>query len=192
MPYASIKNLIDENYPRNKVIRVMYTYPLSFLIYSLIINTNSKSYLELGCGYGGVMLMAGMGLDDARKIYRRKTDFYRLVGVDLKKHRLKEAEQILSKYRFTYNLIHGDTLKFNTDEKFDVIFIDCGEHLSQQLIDKFSGNCDKVIVVHDVITEQKLYFPEQFSLINFSQQRALIAFNKKYFNNIRSVCQSQL
>lgn len=177
---------LEVYHPRDKEFRSIHTYPLSYLIYATLVTMNCNSYLELGCGYGGVMLMAGMALDDTRGTFRRKADMYWLWGIDTKQHRLDEAEKILSKYRFKKKLIHADAEKMDWPlhwkQNFDVIFIDCGEDRSQNLINLYAERANKAIFVHDVLGNQHLDFPDNFTVVRIPEMKSLVAYNTDYTN----------
>lgn len=164
---------------RENKFKSFYTFNVGMLIYSIILNFKCTSYLELGSGFGPIMLLAGMGLKDCKREYRIK-EKYSLTGMDLKDDRITEARKILAD-----NGIVGTVLKVNVAEaewskRVDILFIDCGHRTIQSLVNKYSPFVDVAIFIHDVSPNKKINLPDNFLPITIGEQKAILAINKKY------------
>jgi predicted O-methyltransferase YrrM len=152
--------------PKGKV-KPFHTYRLGFLIYSLILNSDIKSYLEIGYGFGYTILMAGLGLKDSRG-----ENGYFLTGLDIKTHRRNTAVSLFQEYGINGELLIADATQYPWDKYVDAIFFDSGHRTNQLMIDKYGKYANKLIIVHDV--DRELKFPKGFMVYKFDQ--SIIAF----------------
>ena len=92
----SILSVVQKYFP-NREMKTIHTYVISLLIHDLIVVSCSTSSLEFGCGHGGVMLFAGFALKYCAFTY--KIPGYKLYGIDSKRDRIRDAENVLKKNR---------------------------------------------------------------------------------------------
>jgi len=166
--------IVNKYFP-NKKLHLIHTYDVGILIYSLILNLGKvNSYLELGMGSGGGLLWAGMALKHCQHKYNLPD--YQLYGIDVKKERLEEARKLLTENNIKYTIIDEYSEKVNWDKRIDVLFVDCATISNQDNINKYGPFVNHIIIVHDVLTGQKLNFPEGFAEIRFPVRKLAIAF----------------
>lgn len=149
-----IKSTLIHNIISPQEGKPFYTHGFSSLIYSLIYTGKHKSYLELGCGFGMPMLLAGIALRDVN------VDDYILVGLDKRDNRIDRARELLNKNGIKYTIYKKDVKLWKPTDVFDTCFIDCGWNINQLLIDRYSPYVRKCFILHDVNSE--LVFPEGF------------------------------
>lgn len=142
--------------PDKKMLRIFHTKYISELMCNFIIENKCRSYLELGCGFGGVMYLVSKALREING------DDYILRGCDIKPHRVNYAKQLLAHYGVKAEVTWDGAESLNLKENVDVLFIDCGYGGNQIFIDNFSDKVNKAIFVHDVTEEYK--FPAKFKV----------------------------
>lgn len=158
-----------------RTLRTFYTLGLSKKIRDFILDNKSKSYLEVGCGFGGVMLRAGKALS----MVNGKN--YVMVGYDMKDHRLNYAKQLLERFGIKARLVLGSVHRVKIEERFDVLFIDCGYQVNQKLLDSLSDIINQGIFLHDVIKggSGDVLVPDGFNIEYFPRDKAALVTRKK-------------
>lgn len=151
--------IIKKFYP-NEQLHSYFTYKLGFLIYALIMNSDIKSYLEIGSGFGAMMVFAGMAFKD-----KGLKDEYQLYGIEHRSRRIKYAERLLENYGLKAKFLNADMFTIDWTEKVDAIFIDGGHRNNQLLIDKFKNYVNNTYFIHDVT--DRLKFPDGFDAVYF-------------------------
>ncbi len=151
-------------YPKlsRKTTRTFHTSMLSEKIRDFVLEHKSKSYLELGSGFGGIMLVVSDALKDVNG------DDYKMTGVDTKLHRNNYARQLLKNYNVNAEILDQDSFTFMPKENVDILFIDCGYQVNQKMIDRFGGKVNQAIFLHDVQLGDVFTLPEGFKIQEFN------------------------
>lgn len=139
-----------------RTTRTFHTSFLSDMIYNFILKNGSKSYLELGSGFGGIMLRAADALEQV------SGNDYTMTGVDVKKHRNNYARQLLREFGVNGDIIEMDANRFELKNNVDILFIDCGYQANQKMLDRFGGMVNQAIFVHDVQENNDYIIPGGF------------------------------
>lgn len=163
---VNLINTLQQCFPKKR-IKSFHTYRLGFLIYTLLFAAKCESALELGVGFGATILMSGLALKEHTR------DNYRLFGLDIKEHRLKHAQELLSEYGIVGELTLADASVYPWAQEVDAIFIDCGHRVNQYMLDKYGLFAKKLIIIHDV--DGQLVFPAGFSHIYIKEANCMVA-----------------
>lgn len=158
-----------------RTLRTFYTLGLSKKIRDFILDNKSKSYLELGCGFGGVMLSAGKALKEVNG------DAYTMVGCDMKEHRLNYARQLLERFKIKAEIRLGSVHEDEIKDRFDVLFIDCGYQVNQKLFDSFFDQINHGIFLHDIIEGGfgDISVPKGFNIEYIAREKAALITRKQ-------------
>lgn len=162
-------------YKQKLPIKSYYTLQMAVMMCGMIATSKIKSYLELGCGYGGILTMAGLAIS-----HNGNPEETRIVGVDMKENRLAYAEKMVNKAGLkNVELIHSGAGELDWNEEVDLIFIDTGHTTNQAMIDKYGKYVKKAIVAHDVTG--KLILPPGFDALYIKRSPCMIAYKSDIF-----------
>jgi SAM-dependent methyltransferase len=144
------------------------------MIYSFLVANNCKSYLELGSGFGAILIFAGMGLKDSAKTFRRQQTG-ELYGIDTKVDRLDYSRELLKKYEIEGEIIKANALVYPWNKDVDVIFFDCGYHHNNKLLEKYSKYAKLAFFIHDVPNRFNINIPDGFTAIELKPIKSIFA-----------------
>lgn len=161
---------LNEVLPPDEV-KTFFTRGLGMLMYSLLSMTGCRTYLEVGTGFGGTALMAGLGIKEnvAKPI---------VLGIDRRGNRTARARALLDKYGIGHDIWEGDFRKYPHSPQVDAVFIDQGFRENQESIDRFAPLASKMVFVHDVQDDHNYVFPDGFTVFYIRSQKAAVAFRQ--------------
>lgn len=175
-------NLNDIKFPDEVVskyiAKTFCTNRIALFIHSLILMSQSKSYLEIGSGFGFIMVIAGMALRYNANYYGRTG--YTLTGIEPKIGRANYSVKLLKESKIKGEIIHGDAYKVVDEmDDYEIIFIDANSRHNQALADIYAKKATKALVFHDVVGEIKL--PDNFTIIYIPEDHFAVAYKKVSF-----------
>ena len=143
---------------------------------SYIKKNNIKHILEIGSAIGYSAIKMALVSPDVRvTTIERDEDRYNLALKNIKKFNLEE----------NINIIFGDALYVNINEKFDLIFIDAAKSQYIKFFEKYSKNLKKGgVIITDNLSFHGLVSDE--SKIKSRNTRQLVHKIKKYIEYLKN------
>ena len=173
MVYIRLEEL--ENYAKEHNVPIMQKDGIDFLT-SYIKKNNIKHILEIGSAIGYSAIKMALVSPDVRvTTIERDEDRYNLALKNIKKFNLEE----------NINIIFGDALYVNINEKFDLIFIDAAKSQYIKFFEKYSKNLKKGgVIITDNLSFHGLVSDE--SKIKSRNTRQLVHKIKKYIEYLKN------
>ena len=160
-----------EDYAEEKNIPIMQKKGIDFLC-KVIDKNEIKNILEIGTAIGySAIKMANVNKDINVTSIERDQDRYMEALKNVKKAKLDKR----------INVIFGDALDINLDDKYDLIFIDAAKGKYIKFFEKFKENLnDNGVIVSDNLSFHGLV--EQKERIESRNLRQLVGKIKKYID----------
>lgn len=160
-----------EDYAEEKNIPIMQKKGIDFLC-KVIDKNEIKNILEIGTAIGySAIKMANVNKDINVTSIERDQDRYMEALKNVKKAKLDKR----------INVIFGDALDINLDDKYDLIFIDAAKGQYIKFFEKFKENLnDNGVIVSDNLSFHGLV--EQKERIESRNLRQLVGKIKKYID----------